>query len=264
MAGATRTGCCRGCGARDARSGSNTSTRPSSASSTTHMSRAAHALIPARSSWPTTSSTLRARGRAKSPQWSACRCRSSRCDGSSTTSRRLTSSSRFRMSRTRRGSRFARRGAVTPADSSIRTRREATTSTSITITSSASCGQRWRSASPAFEACRCRRTWSGLYEQNELDGNPVIGNWSARMENFFVAAGFSGHGMMHAPAAGPALAELIVHGRFDTLDLSRLRLSPNRRGTRRIASEGSSDGYAENGDSDRASHAARRDRASST
>ena len=25
----------------------------------------------------------------------------------------------------------------------------------------------------AFEACRCRRTWSGLYEQNELDGNPV-------------------------------------------------------------------------------------------
>ena len=30
---------------------------------------------------------------------------------------------------------------------------------------------------PAFEACRCRRTWSGLYEQNELDGNPVIGQW---------------------------------------------------------------------------------------
>jgi hypothetical protein len=26
---------------------------------------------------------------------------------------------------------------------------------------------------PAFEACRCRRTWSGLHEQNELDGNPI-------------------------------------------------------------------------------------------
>jgi hypothetical protein len=25
----------------------------------------------------------------------------------------------------------------------------------------------------AFEACRCRRTWSGLHEQNELDGNPI-------------------------------------------------------------------------------------------
>lgn len=81
---------------------------------------------------------------------------------------------------------------------------------------------------PAFEACRCRRTWSGLYEQNELDGNPVIGRWSGRMENFLVAAGFSGHGMMHAPAAGRAIAELIVHGRYETLDLTRL-------GYRRIA-----------------------------
>jgi glycine/D-amino acid oxidase-like deaminating enzyme len=75
---------------------------------------------------------------------------------------------------------------------------------------------------PAFEACRCLRTWSGLYEQNELDGNPVIGNWAGRMENFFVVAGFSGHGMMHAPAAGRAIAELIVRGRYDTLDLARL------------------------------------------
>ena len=81
---------------------------------------------------------------------------------------------------------------------------------------------------PAFEACRCRRTWSGLYEQNELDGNPVIDRWAGRMDNFYVVAGFSGHGMMHAPAVGRAIAELIVNGRFETLDLSRL-------GYRRIA-----------------------------
>jgi glycine/D-amino acid oxidase-like deaminating enzyme len=74
---------------------------------------------------------------------------------------------------------------------------------------------------PAFEACRCRRTWSGLYEQNELDGNPVIGNWPGQADNFFVVSGFSGHGMMHAPAAGRGLAELLVHGRFTTLDLTR-------------------------------------------
>ena len=74
---------------------------------------------------------------------------------------------------------------------------------------------------PAFEACRCVRTWSGLYEQSELDGNPVIGNWAGRAENFFVVSGFSGHGMMHAPAAGRAIAELIVHRRFETIDLSR-------------------------------------------
>jgi FAD-dependent oxidoreductase domain-containing protein 1 len=84
---------------------------------------------------------------------------------------------------------------------------------------------------PAFEACRCRRTWSGLYEQNELDGNPVIGRWSGRMDNFLVVAGFSGHGMMHAPAAGRAIAELVVHGRYETLDLTRLgyrRIEENR------------------------------------
>lgn len=75
---------------------------------------------------------------------------------------------------------------------------------------------------PAFEAVRCRRTWSGLYDQCELDGNPIIGNWPGTLDNFFVAAGFSGHGMMHAPAAGRAIAELIVEGCYRTIDLARL------------------------------------------
>ena len=75
---------------------------------------------------------------------------------------------------------------------------------------------------PAFEAARCHRTWSGLYEQCELDGNPIIGNWPGELENFYVVSGFSGHGMMHAPAAGRAIAELITKGSFQTLDLSRL------------------------------------------
>jgi glycine/D-amino acid oxidase-like deaminating enzyme len=74
---------------------------------------------------------------------------------------------------------------------------------------------------PPFEAARCHRTWSGLYEQCELDGNPIIGNWKGELDNFYVMTGFSGHGMMHAPAAGRALAELIVHGSFQTLDLAR-------------------------------------------
>lgn len=75
---------------------------------------------------------------------------------------------------------------------------------------------------PAFEAARCHRTWSGLYEQNELDGNPVIGPWTGGLPNLYTVAGFSGHGMMHAPAAGRAIAELIVHGRFESIDLARL------------------------------------------
>lgn len=75
---------------------------------------------------------------------------------------------------------------------------------------------------PAFEAARCHRTWSGLYEVNELDGNPVIGAWSRGLANLYTVAGFSGHGMMHAPAAARGLAELVVRGRYETIDLTRL------------------------------------------
>jgi FAD-dependent oxidoreductase domain-containing protein 1 len=74
---------------------------------------------------------------------------------------------------------------------------------------------------PAFEAAKCHRTWSGLYEQCELDGNPIIGNWPGTLDNFHVCSGFSGHGMMHAPAAGRAIAERIIHGEDRSIDLSR-------------------------------------------
>ncbi|HVF64366.1 MAG TPA: FAD-binding oxidoreductase [Casimicrobiaceae bacterium] len=90
---------------------------------------------------------------------------------------------------------------------------------------------------PPFEAAKCHRTWSGLYEQCELDGNPIIGNWPGRLDNFYVVAGFSGHGMMHAPAAGRAIAELIVHGELRSIDLSRL-------GYRRVIAD---EPYAERG-----------------
>ena len=73
---------------------------------------------------------------------------------------------------------------------------------------------------PAFESAKCHRTWSGLYEQCELDGNPIIG--ATTMDNFYVVAGFSGHGLMHAPAAGRGIAELILRGRFESIDLTRL------------------------------------------
>jgi len=75
---------------------------------------------------------------------------------------------------------------------------------------------------PAFEALKLRREWAGLYDQNELDGNMILGNWPGRLDNFFIACGFSGHGLMHAPAVGRALTELIVKGRFESIDLSRM------------------------------------------
>jgi glycine/D-amino acid oxidase-like deaminating enzyme len=75
---------------------------------------------------------------------------------------------------------------------------------------------------PAFDTIRPGRSWSGLYDQNSLDANMILGNWPGRLDNFFVAAGFSGHGLMHAPAVGRALSELILHGGFRSLDLSRM------------------------------------------
>lgn len=75
---------------------------------------------------------------------------------------------------------------------------------------------------PAFESLKVKREWAGLYDENHLDGNMILGNWPGRLDNFLIACGFSGHGLMHAPAVGRALAELVVHGRYQTLDLSRM------------------------------------------
>jgi FAD-dependent oxidoreductase domain-containing protein 1 len=75
---------------------------------------------------------------------------------------------------------------------------------------------------PQFEKTKCKATLPGLYDQNDFDGNPIIGPWDDGCANFFLAAGFSGHGLMHAPACGRALSELLLNGRFETLDLARL------------------------------------------
>ena len=75
---------------------------------------------------------------------------------------------------------------------------------------------------PAFEALKLKREWAGLYDECELDGNMILGNWPGTLDNFYVACGFSGHGLMHAPAVGRALAELVTRGRFETIDLARM------------------------------------------
>ena len=79
----------------------------------------------------------------------------------------------------------------------------------------------------AFEALKVGQAWACLYDVNRLDDNLIIGPWldgpgRDGLENFYVACGFSGHGLQQAPAVGRAMAELILDGHFVTLDLTRL------------------------------------------
>jgi glycine/D-amino acid oxidase-like deaminating enzyme len=73
---------------------------------------------------------------------------------------------------------------------------------------------------PAMEEIRLERSWRGHYARSKLDYSPILGPWQGGLENFILANGFSGHGIMHAPATGRGLAELIVHGGYQSIDLA--------------------------------------------
>ena len=65
--------------------------------------------------------------------------------------------------------------------------------------------------------------WRGCYEYNYIDHNAIIGQ-HPDVPNLYLINGFSGHGMMQAPAAGKGLAEYILHDEYRTLDLSRMNI----------------------------------------
>jgi FAD-dependent oxidoreductase domain-containing protein 1 len=71
---------------------------------------------------------------------------------------------------------------------------------------------------PAFDRLKLVRGWAGLYAVNTLDGNAILGEWP-ELKGFYLANGFSGHGLQQAPAVGRYLSELVLD-RPVTLDLA--------------------------------------------
>jgi sarcosine oxidase, subunit beta len=78
---------------------------------------------------------------------------------------------------------------------------------------------------PVFETVEVnpKRAWAGLYEMTP-DHHPILGE-SPEVPGFFFANGFSGHGVMHSPATGKILSDLILTGKTDLIDASLLNFA---------------------------------------
>ena len=72
---------------------------------------------------------------------------------------------------------------------------------------------------PSFDAIKMVNAWAGHYEYCTLDQNAIIGA-HPEIENFYFNAGYSGHGLQHAPGAGLAVGELFLYGEYRSIDLS--------------------------------------------
>jgi sarcosine oxidase subunit beta len=75
---------------------------------------------------------------------------------------------------------------------------------------------------PLLGDARLSAEWAGLYEVTP-DDQPILGR-VPEVEGLVVCAGFSGHGLMHGPAAGQLMAEEILDGRAHSIDIDPLRL----------------------------------------
>jgi sarcosine oxidase subunit beta len=73
-----------------------------------------------------------------------------------------------------------------------------------------------------------KRAWAGLYEMTP-DHHGILGA-VPEVPGFFLANGFSGHGVMHSPATGRILADLILHGSTELIDARTLSFERFREG----------------------------------
>jgi sarcosine oxidase subunit beta len=73
-----------------------------------------------------------------------------------------------------------------------------------------------------------KKSWAGLYSVTP-DHHPILGKVD-QLNGFYLANGFSGHGVMHSSAVGLVLSELIISGRAESVDISSLSLKRFKEG----------------------------------
>ena len=90
---------------------------------------------------------------------------------------------------------------------------------------------------PCLKAAEIDRggCWAGLYEMSP-DRHAILGA-APGVGNFYLANGSSGHGVMHAPALGQLLSEIILDGAAVTIDVRVLRPERFAEGEPNIAPE---------------------------
>lgn len=76
---------------------------------------------------------------------------------------------------------------------------------------------------PGFDAVKVVRHWVGHYAYNTLDQNAILGP-HPDLPSLFFMNGFSGHGLQQSPAIGRGVAEHILTGGWQSLDLSDLSI----------------------------------------
>jgi sarcosine oxidase subunit beta len=81
---------------------------------------------------------------------------------------------------------------------------------------------------PALADAEVLGGWAGLYDISP-DSHAILGP-VPDLEGFFVATGFSGHGIMHSPATGKVMAEVILAGKATTIDIAPLTIERFGRG----------------------------------
>ena len=68
-----------------------------------------------------------------------------------------------------------------------------------------------------------RKCWAGLYDMSP-DHRAMLGP-APGVKGFYLANGFSGHGVMHSPATGKVVSDLILDGRTELVDAGELSIA---------------------------------------